>query len=136
MAQVEIVHHMVGKWNKGELVDSSAFSSPNGLRRLLDLGAVRMSVGDIRAAFPAGVFTAEQRKFIEENNEVADRLALLEAENEKLRQQLAVKEGKPAPAAKLPVVEEESPAPIHPQRAATEQHTTREEPHKGKHGGR
>lgn len=89
---VEILHDLVGEHVRGSVVETGDLS-PGVLRRLLDLGAVRMVPAD--SPEKPLELSAEQQKLVNENAELSDRLDLLEREiaalkieNGKLRQDL------------------------------------------------
>lgn len=89
---VEILHDLVGEHTRGSVVETGDLS-PGVLRRLLDLGAVRMVPTD--APEKPLELTPEQQRLVNENAELSDRLDSLEREvaalridNGKLRQDL------------------------------------------------
>lgn len=89
---VEILHDLVGEHTRGSVVETGDLS-PGVLRRLLDLGAVRMVPAD--SPEKPLELTPDQQKLVNENAELSDRLdtlereiAALKIENGKLRQDL------------------------------------------------
>jgi len=74
---VEILHNSVGQHQGGDVVDTSVFSAGE-LRRLLDLGAVKM-VPENSPDKPLEL-TQEQASIVEANSELSDRLDELETE--------------------------------------------------------
>lgn len=73
---VEILHNAVAHHQAGDIVDASVLGSSAELRRLLDLGAVRM----VPANSPEKPveLTAEQAQIVQANSELSDRLDALE----------------------------------------------------------
>lgn len=91
--RIEILHHSVGQWAAGDVVElDSEQQAGLDLQRLLDLGAVRLVSGDVLKAEPLQAGEKLDEDLLRANEEIAAHVESLERELEAARQELGARD--------------------------------------------